>query len=58
MFVTKKLQDEKGICILPGNFFGFLSGTNLASSAKAIGGPKMNPLASMPFKGFEAKFEH
>lgn len=32
----------------PGNFFGFLKGTNFAPMAKAIGGPKMNPLASTP----------
>lgn len=35
---------------VPGNFFGFLIGTNFAPIAKAIGGPKMNPRASMPGK--------
>ena len=39
-----------GLKILPGNFFGFLKGTNLAPIAKAIGGPKINPLASIPEK--------
>jgi hypothetical protein len=33
---------------LPGNFLGFLIGTNFAPMANAMGGPKMNPLASTP----------
>lgn len=49
---------REGICSIPGNFFGFRSGTNFVLSANAIGGSKMNPLASMPFKRFEFKFEH
>lgn len=41
-------ESLKGIKALPGNFFGFLSGTNLAPMANAIGGPKRNPRASTP----------
>lgn len=33
---------------VPGNFLGFLSGTNFAPIANAIGGPNMKPLASTP----------
>jgi len=33
---------------IPGNFLGFLIGTNFAPIAKAIGGPKIKPLASTP----------
>jgi hypothetical protein len=33
---------------IPGNFFGFLIGTNFAPMSNAMGGPKMNPLASTP----------
>jgi hypothetical protein len=33
---------------VPGNFLGFLKGTNFAPIAKAIAGPNMNPLASTP----------
>lgn len=33
---------------IPGNLFGFLKGTNFAPIAKAIGGPNMNPRASIP----------
>lgn len=34
--------------MLPGNFFGFLIGTNFAPIAKAMGGPNIKPLASIP----------
>lgn len=40
-----KLGDSRSI---PGNFLGFLMGTNFAPIASAIGGPNMNPLASTP----------
>jgi hypothetical protein len=33
---------------IPGNFFGFLKGTNFAPIARAMGGPKINPRASIP----------
>lgn len=33
---------------VPGNFLGFLIGTNFAPIAKAIGGPNIKPLASIP----------
>lgn len=33
---------------LPGNFFGFLRGTNLAPIANAMGGPNIKPRASIP----------
>lgn len=33
---------------LPGSFLGFLNGTNFAPMAKAIGGPNIKPLASIP----------
>lgn len=33
---------------VPGNFFGFLNGTNFAPIASAIGGPNIKPLASIP----------
>lgn len=33
---------------LPGSFLGFLKGTNFAPMAKAIGGPNIKPLASIP----------
>lgn len=33
---------------IPGNFLGFLSGTNFAPSSKAMVGAKKNALASMP----------
>lgn len=33
---------------IPGNFLGFLMGTNFAPIAKAMGGPNIKPLASMP----------
>jgi hypothetical protein len=49
----KRLQN------IPGNFFGFLIGTNFAPMANAMGGPKMNPLASTPdFDGTEMIHEH
>lgn len=35
---------------LPGNFLGFLSGTNFAPIANAIGGPNIKPRASIPGK--------
>ena len=34
--------------IIPGNFFGFLNGTNFAPIANAMGGPKIKPRASIP----------
>lgn len=34
--------------MVPGNFFGFLRGTNFEPMAKAIGGPNIKPLASIP----------
>lgn len=33
---------------LPGNFFGFLRGINLAPIANAMGGPNIKPRASIP----------
>lgn len=43
---------EKNIKIkgqnIPGNFFGFLNGTNFAPIASAMGGPKIKPRASIP----------
>lgn len=35
---------------IPGNFFGFLNGTNFAPIASAMGGPKIKPRASIPTK--------
>lgn len=35
---------------LPGNFLGFLSGTNFAPIANAMGGPNIKPRASIPAK--------
>jgi hypothetical protein len=39
---------ESRLYWLPGNFRGFLKGINLAPMARAMGGPKINPLASIP----------
>lgn len=42
---------QEGCCTdenIPGNLFGFLKGTNFAPIAKAIGGPNINPRASIP----------
>ncbi len=33
---------------IPGNFPGFVEGTNFAPIANAIGGPKIKPRASIP----------
>lgn len=44
MIQRRLSQDEK----IPGNLFGFLKGTNFAPIAKAIGGPNINPRASIP----------
>lgn len=33
---------------VPGNFLGLRKGINFAPIANAIGGPNMNPLASIP----------
>ena len=41
-FLKKRCQ------IIPGNFFGFLNGTNFAPIASAMGGPKIKPRASIP----------
>lgn len=35
---------------IPGNFLGFLKGTNFAPIANAMGGPNMKPRASIPRK--------
>lgn len=35
---------------IPGSFPGLRNGTNFAPIAKAIDGPNMNPLASIPTK--------
>jgi hypothetical protein len=41
---------EQSKLYIPGNFFGFLNGTNFAPIANAMGGPKIKPLASIPAK--------
>lgn len=41
-------EEVKGTESSPGNFLGFLNGTNFAPMAKAIGGPNIKPLASIP----------
>lgn len=50
--MTKRCHDFQEGCRkdenIPGNFFGFLKGTNFAPIAKAIGGPNINPRASIP----------
>lgn len=48
IIVSKQSERVKGIANLPGNFFGFLNGTNFAPIARAIGGPNIKPLASIP----------
>jgi hypothetical protein len=46
----EKYHEVKNNVNIPGNFFGFLNGTNFAPIANAIGGPKIKPLASIPVK--------
>lgn len=41
---------------VPGSFFGFLRGTNFAPIANAIGGPNMNPRASIAEKNSSSIF--
>lgn len=50
--MPEKLNEK---CCIPGNFFGFLSGTNFAPIARAMGGPKMKPRASIPKEYAKAK---
>lgn len=64
VWLTLSLVKTDGkICLInwenevPGNFLGFLKGTNFAPIAKAIGGPKIKPLASIPVK-MEKTFHH
>lgn len=40
---------------IPGNFLGFLKGTNFAPIANAMGGPNMKPRASIPRKSKTSK---
>ena len=43
---------------IPGNFLGFLKGTNFAPIANAMGGPNMKPRASIPRKSKGCTVKH
>ena len=49
--VLPNIMNEKIAGYIPGSFPGFLNGTNFAPMARAMGGPNMNPLASIPAVG-------
>lgn len=53
-------HSKKGIMMVgsnvPGNFLGFLKGTNLAPIANAMGGPNIKPRASIPGKNKEHNY--
>lgn len=51
LYRQKEWTNEK----IPGNFFGFLIGTNFAPIASAIGGPNMKPLASTPAEHIQSQ---